>query len=106
MSNCIQWCRDSRTTGAIAPVPILLVHGGAPLQFLFHLFLVNFVFYLAEIDILIKLLLVNYLVICSYAFNSVPYNYAYSYHRVMPHAHWIAQLSGDATKSTDHMKEL
>ena len=49
MSNCIQWCRDSRTTGAIAPVPILLVQGGAPLQFLFHLFLANFVYILQKL---------------------------------------------------------
>ena len=34
-----QWCSDSGATGAIAPVPIF--QGGAPLQFLFYLFLVN-----------------------------------------------------------------
>ena len=35
-----QWCSGGGATGAIAPVPIF--QGGAPLQFLFHLFLVNF----------------------------------------------------------------
>ena len=35
----IQWCSGGGATGAIAPVPIF--QGGAPLQFLFHLFLVN-----------------------------------------------------------------
>ena len=34
-----QWCSGGGATGAIAPVPIF--QGGAPLQFLFHLFLVN-----------------------------------------------------------------
>ena len=33
-----QWCSGSGATGAIAPVPFY--QGGAPLQFLFHLFLV------------------------------------------------------------------
>ena len=36
----IQWCSGGGATGAIAPVPIF--QGGAPLQFLFHLFLANF----------------------------------------------------------------
>ena len=38
--GCRQWCSGGGATGAIAPVPIL--QGGAPLQFLFDLFLVNF----------------------------------------------------------------
>ena len=37
---CEQWCSGGGATGTIAPVPIF--PGGAPLQFLFHLFLVNF----------------------------------------------------------------
>ena len=40
MNTPIQWCSGSGATGAIAPVPIF--QGGAPLQFLIHLFLVNF----------------------------------------------------------------
>ena len=38
----MQWCSGGGATGAIAPVP--LFQGGAPLQFLFHLFLVNFAY--------------------------------------------------------------
>ena len=37
----------SGATGAIAPVPIF--QGGAPLQFLFHLFFVNFVYVLQKL---------------------------------------------------------
>ena len=37
-----QWCSGGGATGAIAPVP--LFQGGAPLQFLLHLFLVNFAY--------------------------------------------------------------
>ena len=48
----------SGATGAIAPVPIF--QGGAPLQFLFLLFLVIFALILQKL----KLDLVNYLVIC------------------------------------------
>ena len=40
--RCKQWCSGGGATGAIAPVPIF--QGGAPLQFLFHLFLVNFAY--------------------------------------------------------------
>ena len=42
-----QWCSGSGATGAIAPVPIF--QGGAPLQFLFHLFLVNFDYILQKL---------------------------------------------------------
>ena len=44
MINCshVQWCSGGGATGAIAPVH--LFQGGAPLQFLFHLFLVNFAY--------------------------------------------------------------
>ena len=38
----------SGVTGAIAPVPIF--QGRAPLQFLFHLFLVNFDYILQKLD--------------------------------------------------------
>ena len=50
----LQWCSSS---GAIAPVPIFL--GGAPLQFLFLLFLVIFALILQKL----KIDLLNYLVI-------------------------------------------
>ena len=39
-----QWCSGS---GAIAPVPIF--QGGAPLQFLFHLYIVNFAYVLQKL---------------------------------------------------------
>ena len=39
--------RGNGGTGAIAPVP--LFQGGAPLQSLFHLFLVNFAYILHEV---------------------------------------------------------
>ena len=42
-----QWCSGSGATGAIAPVPIFQV--GAPPQFLFHLFLVNFDYILQKL---------------------------------------------------------
>ena len=42
-----QWCSGSGATGAIAPVPIF--QGGAPLQFLVHLFLVNFAYILQKL---------------------------------------------------------
>ena len=45
---CIQWCSGSGATGAIAPVPIF--QGGAPLQFLFLLFPVNFAFILQKLS--------------------------------------------------------
>ena len=43
----IQWCSGGGATGAIAPVPIF--QGGAPLQFLVHLFLVNFAYILQKL---------------------------------------------------------
>ena len=43
-SKCMQWCSGS---GAIAPVPMF--QGGAPLQFLFHLFLVKFAYILQNL---------------------------------------------------------
>ena len=42
-----QWCSGGGATGAIAPVPIF--QDGAPLQFLFHLFLVNFAYILQKL---------------------------------------------------------
>ena len=42
-----QWYSGSGATGAIAPVPIF--QGGAPLQFLLHLFLVNFDYILQKL---------------------------------------------------------
>ena len=42
-----QWCSGSGATGAIAPVPIF--QGGAPLQFLLHLFLINFDYILQKL---------------------------------------------------------
>ena len=42
-----QWCSGSGVTGAVAPVPIF--QGGAPLQFLVHLLLVNFAYILQEL---------------------------------------------------------
>ena len=45
--NECQWCSGGGATGAIAPVPIF--QGGAPLQFLFHLFLVNFDYILQKL---------------------------------------------------------
>ena len=47
--SCSQWCSGSAAPGAIAPVPIL--QGGAPLQFLVHLFLVNFAYILQIVQI-------------------------------------------------------
>ena len=41
-----QWC-DSGATGAIAPVPHF--KGGAPLQFLFHLFIVHLAYILQKL---------------------------------------------------------
>ena len=55
----------SGATGAIAPVPIF--QGGAPLQFLFLLFLVIFALILQKL----KLDLVNYLVICMLSYVNV-----------------------------------
>ena len=43
-----QRCSGGGATGAIAPVPIF--QGGAPLQFLFHLFLVNFAYILQKLS--------------------------------------------------------
>ena len=59
MTYSMQWCSGGGATGAIVPVPGSLL----PRQFCLHL---------TEIRLLIQLLLVNYLVIRSYAFNSVP----------------------------------
>ena len=59
-----QWCSGSGATGAIAPVPIF--QGGAPLQFLFLMFLVIFALILQKL----KLDLVNYLVICMLCIKS------------------------------------
>ena len=42
-----QWCSGGGATGAIAPFPIF--QGGAPLQFLFHLFLVNSAYILQKL---------------------------------------------------------
>ena len=50
-----QWCSGSGATGAIAPVP--LIQGRAPLQFLFHLFIVNLAYILQN---WLNLLLTNY----------------------------------------------
>ena len=44
----VQWCSGGGATGAIAPVPIF--PGGAALQFLFHLFLVNFAYILQKLS--------------------------------------------------------
>ena len=43
-----QWCSGGGATGAIAPIPIF--KGGAPLQFLFHLILVNFTYILQKLS--------------------------------------------------------
>ena len=43
-----EWCSGGGATGAIAPVPIF--QGGASLQFLFHLFLVNFAYILQKLS--------------------------------------------------------
>ena len=45
---CTQWCSGGRATGAIAPVPVF--QGGSPLQFLVHLFLVNFAYILQKLS--------------------------------------------------------
>ena len=42
-----QWCSGGGATGAIAPVPIF--QGGAPLQFLNHLFPANFDYILEKL---------------------------------------------------------
>ena len=42
-----QWCSGSGASGTIAPVPIF--QGGALLQFLFHLCLVNFDYILQKL---------------------------------------------------------
>ena len=47
MYSSTQWCSGGGATGAIAPVPIS--QGGAPLQFLVHLFLVNFAYILKKL---------------------------------------------------------
>ena len=44
----IQWCSGGGATGAIAPVPVF--QGGASLQFLVHLFLVNFAYILKKLS--------------------------------------------------------
>ena len=44
-----QWYSGGGATGAIAPVPIF--QGGAPLQFLVHLFLVNFAYMLQKLTL-------------------------------------------------------
>ena len=44
----MQWCSGGGATGAIAPVPVF--QGGAPLQFLFHSFLVNFAYNLQKLS--------------------------------------------------------
>ena len=44
----LQWCSGGGATGAIAPVPVF--QGGAPLQFLVHLFLVNFAYILQKLS--------------------------------------------------------
>ena len=47
LENDRQWCSGGGATGAIAPVPTF--QGGAPLQFLFHLLLVNFDYFLQKL---------------------------------------------------------
>ena len=48
LTNYNQWCSGSGATGAIAPVPFF--QGGAPLQFLFLLFHVNFAYILQKLS--------------------------------------------------------
>ena len=62
-SSCKQWCSGGGATGAIVPVP--LFQGGATLQFLFYLFLVNFAYIVQKLIFDLIYIGKLYLVICS-----------------------------------------